>query len=48
MFRLMAIIFLAVGIWLGIKAERFLMEDRCLDASGTVDARGVCIGAQSK
>jgi hypothetical protein len=46
MLKLFAIAFLAGGVWLGVKAERFLMEDRCLDAGGTIDDRGICYGAR--
>ena len=45
MLRLLAIALLAAGFWAGMKAERFLMEDRCLDAGGHVDARSFCQGA---
>lgn len=42
MLRLFAIIFLAAGVWLGMKAERFLHDDRCRDAGGQVDVAGIC------
>ena len=37
---------LVFGGWLGMKAERFLAEDRCRDAGGAVNERQVCIGAR--
>lgn len=44
MFRPLTIAVLIFGGWLGMKAERFLQVDRCLDAGGMVDARGICTG----
>ncbi len=40
--RIIAILMLGAGIWLGFKAERFLYMDRCLDAGGQIDPRGFC------
>ena len=45
MFRLLAIIFLGLGIWIGIKVAGVIQTDRCLDAGGQIDPRGICIGA---
>lgn len=45
MLRLFVILFLFGGVWLGMKLERSIQADRCLDAGGQVDARGLCIGA---
>jgi hypothetical protein len=44
MFRPFTIAVLILGAWLGMKAERFLQVDRCLDAGGAVDTRGICTG----
>lgn len=44
MFRLFAIFFLAAGIWVGLKAERFLAERRCYEAGGEVGDQGICLG----
>jgi len=46
MLRLFAILFLFGGVWLGMTLERTILSDRCLDAGGEVDARGLCIGAK--
>ncbi|MBB4023509.1 hypothetical protein GGR17_003338 [Confluentimicrobium naphthalenivorans] len=46
MLRLFMICGLAAGVWLGMKAERFLQQDRCLGAGGVVDTRGFCSGAR--
>ncbi|WP_165905237.1 hypothetical protein [Rhodovulum euryhalinum] len=45
MLRLFAILFLFGGVWLGMTLERSILADRCQDAGGAVDARGLCIGA---
>ncbi|TCP40429.1 hypothetical protein [Rhodovulum marinum] len=45
MLRLFAILFLFGGVWLGMKLERSILADRCRDAGGQVDPRGLCIGA---
>jgi len=44
MFKLLVIVSLSLGIWLGVKANRFMLDDRCLDAGGSVAATGICIG----
>ncbi len=44
MFKLLIAASLSAGIWLGIKADRFLLSDRCLDAGGAVAVNGICIG----
>jgi hypothetical protein len=44
MFRPFTIAVLIFGGWLGMKAERFIAEDRCRDAGGIVDVRGICTG----
>lgn len=44
MLRLIAIVMLAAGAVGGMKLERALHANRCLDAGGTVDARGLCTG----
>ncbi|MEX5727464.1 hypothetical protein Ga0609869_000817 [Rhodovulum iodosum] len=44
MLRLIAICTLLGGGWAGMKLERALHEDRCLDAGGRIDARGLCSG----
>lgn len=44
MFRPFTIAVLVLGIWLGLKAEKFFNEDRCRNAGGVVDVRGVCTG----
>ena len=46
MFRPLAVTVLVLGIWLGLKAEKFFNQDRCRDAGGVVDARGVCVGVR--
>jgi hypothetical protein len=35
---------LALGIWLGMKAEQYLQVQRCLDSGGLADMRGFCVG----
>jgi hypothetical protein len=40
--RIIWIVMLSIGIWLGFKADRFLYMDRCLDAGGQLDPRGFC------
>ncbi len=47
MFKLFFVVSLAAGIWLGIKADRFLLGERCLDAGGTVAPNGICIGVRA-
>jgi len=47
MLRMFAILMLGAGVWLGVKAERYLQTDRCLDAGGSFDARGFCDGADA-
>jgi hypothetical protein len=44
MFRFLTIATLVLGGWLGMKAERFLHQDRCRDVGGIVDDRGICTG----
>jgi hypothetical protein len=39
---------LALGIWLGMKAEQYLQVQRCLDAGGMADVRGFCVGQASR
>ena len=34
----------AAAFWGGTEVHRALMVDRCLDAGGTIDARGLCRG----
>jgi len=46
MVRLFAIMALAFGLWAGMKVERALQADRCLNAGGSVDSRGFCSGVQ--
>ena len=48
MFRLFAILFLAAGFWIGLKAERFFTERRCYEAGGEVGDRGICLGVMSQ
>lgn len=45
LFRPFTIALLVLGGWLGMEAERFLAEGRCVNAGGTMDDRGVCRGA---
>jgi hypothetical protein len=48
MFRPLTLLTLALGIWLGFKADRFLHEGTCLSAGGRVDPRGLCMGARQQ
>ena len=48
MFKLFAVVIVAAGFWLGIKADRFLLADRCLDAGGNVAQNGICLGARTQ
>ena len=32
------------GLWAGSEYERSAHIDRCLDAGGAIDARGLCLG----
>lgn len=43
---LLAIVMLGTGVWLGVKVERFMQMDRCLDAGGSFGARGFCSGVE--
>ncbi len=43
--KIIAILMLGAGVWLGVKAERFMYMDSCLDAGGRIDPRGFCDGA---
>jgi len=45
MLRLLVIVAFAAGVALGMKLERGLAADRCLDQGGAQDAQGVCVGA---
>ena len=45
MVKIIAILLLGTGIWLGVKAERFMYMASCLDAGGRIDQRGFCDGA---
>jgi hypothetical protein len=33
------------GLWAGTEVQRFQMVNACLDAGGSIDARGFCDGA---
>lgn len=46
MFRILAILILGLGIWIGIKVAGAIQSDRCLDAGGQINPRGICIGVQ--
>lgn len=47
MIRLMiwGVIF-AAGAWVGAEYTRYEVMQACLDADGSVDARGICNGAK--
>lgn len=36
--------FLAAGLWLGAQYERVTAVERCLNAGGSADPRGFCLG----
>jgi hypothetical protein len=42
--RLMTAALCVVAFWAGSEVQRSAMVDRCLDAGGAVDARGLCRG----
>lgn len=44
MLRLVAIVLFVAGLVAGMKLERSIQSGRCLEAGGTVDARGLCAG----
>jgi len=44
MLRLIAILCLGAGFAAGMKLDRAIQADRCLDAGGQVDGRGLCRG----
>lgn len=39
------LVIFCVGLWAGAEYERVAAIDRCLNAGGAVDARGICSGA---
>jgi hypothetical protein len=39
---------LALGIWLGMKAEQYLQVERCLDSGDMADMRGFCVGPSAR
>ncbi|MBD3679665.1 MAG: hypothetical protein HUJ27_14865 [Rhodobacteraceae bacterium] len=44
MLRMFALIFFIAGAWFGMRMERSLQEDRCIDMGGVFDSRGICEG----
>lgn len=46
--RLITLVLMGLAFYWGLQAERYLQKDRCLDAGGVVDARGLCDGARSQ
>jgi hypothetical protein len=42
--RLVTAALCGAAFWGGAEVQRALMVDRCLDAGGAVDARGLCRG----
>ncbi|MEE9388455.1 MAG: hypothetical protein V3U96_07580 [Paracoccaceae bacterium] len=44
MAKLIMFVILAAGVWLGIKTDRFLLQERCSDAGGTIADNGICVG----
>lgn len=42
--RLLTVALCGAAFWAGGEVQRAAMIDRCLDAGGAVDARGVCRG----
>ena len=42
--RMVTLILCGAAFWGGTEVQRALMVDRCLDAGGTVDTRGLCKG----
>lgn len=44
--RLITFVIAGLAFYGGLQAERFLHQDRCLDAGGSYGADRVCRGAQ--
>jgi hypothetical protein len=42
--RLFTAALCVVAFWAGSEVQRSALIDRCLDAGGAVDARGLCLG----
>lgn len=36
-----------IGAWAGAEYERTVQIDRCLDAGGAIDGRGLCLGLRA-
>ncbi|MGG7643308.1 hypothetical protein ACQ5SP_00685 [Rhodovulum sp. YNF3179] len=44
--RLLMLILCAGAFWAGMRVERVIAVDRCLDLGGTVTPQGLCLGAE--
>ena len=42
--RWVTLVLCAAAFWGGTEMQHALMVDRCLDAGGTIDTRGLCRG----
>ncbi len=43
--KLITLVLMGLAFYGGLKVERILNDGRCTNAGGTVNARGLCIGA---
>ena len=44
--KLITLVLMGLAFYGGLKVERFIQVDRCLDAGGNISARGLCSGAK--
>jgi hypothetical protein len=44
MTKTLILLVFGASVYIGMQLERRLAEDRCLDAGGAVNARGICVG----
>ncbi|MCY4337163.1 MAG: hypothetical protein OXC60_21145 [Litoreibacter sp.] len=43
--KLITLVLMGVSFYAGLQLERLRASDLCLDAGGSVGARGLCVGA---
>lgn len=46
--RVFFLLVFGAGIFVGMRAEQSLQQNRCLDAGGVFDQRSLCIGVQAE